>query len=107
MSSDESDGGTTVKVHQIRRPYWRAQEVGLLLHAIDNVSAHVRVHTIRRGGGRRHRETSKGRVSHRSSPVARLPRNFYTAEILNEVGMSDKLAPKDAVDITLPPEVME
>ena len=103
MSSDETDteAGKTIKTCLIRRPYWRAPEVGLFLHTIDSVSAHVKIHEIKPGGQRRRREPRRGLISHRSGVVPNLPKNFYTTEILNQgPGMYDKIRPQDEVNIS-------
>ena len=112
MSSDETDTepGTikTIKTCLIRRPYWRAPDIGLFLHTIDNVSAHIKVHEIKPGGQRRKRIIRRGLVSHRSGVVAGLPKNFYTAEVLDHgPGMYDKIRPRDEVDISHTAEMME
>ena len=112
MSSDETDTepGTikTTKTCLVRRPYWRAPEVGLFLHTIDSVSAHVKVHEIKPGGQRRKREVRRGLVSYRNGVVASLPKNFYTAEILDQgPGMRDKIRPQDEVNISHTAEIME
>lgn len=92
----------------IRRPYWRAPEVGLFLHTIDSVSACLKVHEPGPGGQRRQREPRRGLVSHERKLVYHLPRNIYSQEILNQgVVMMDKISPIAEVDIKHDPDIAE